>query len=332
MARSTKRAPRSKASVYLCFDLGGTKLKAAHITSDGKILAECSKRVDQTQGFKGLLRDFKLLADELPKASIKAIGVASAGPLHPERGVLLDPTNFFTDEQSWGIIQIVAPLKRMFKKPVVLENDAAAAVLGEQWKGGHGAVKNIVAMTLGTGVGIGVVANGELVRAGQGLHPEASHIPLIQDHSRAAHHPDHFDIRDYPCACGAYGCIEAYLAGTHFSRRLSHLKGRQLTGQASVALAKSGDKAVREAFREYGRNLAQAIRVLSVLFAPEVVVISGGFSHAADLFLPETQAALPALMERYREGVDLLPKVKVSRLQNEAGVLGAAFISIRNQR
>jgi glucokinase len=209
----------------------------------------------------------------------------------------------------------VKSLKKLFKKPVRLENDAAAAVLGERWKGGHGRVENILAMTLGTGVGIGVLANGVLVRAGQGLHPEAGHIPLD------------INAKDYPCGCGANGCIEAYLAGSHFSRRLGRLKNRALSGQEAVALAKD-DVWVQEAFREYGRQLAQAVRTLSVLFAPEVVVISGGFSHAASLFLEETQSLLPTLMERYRIGVDLLPKIKVSKLQDDAGVLGAAYLAL----
>jgi len=302
--------------VYLCFDLGGTKLKGAYINGQGKILAHATKAVRQEEGFKGLVNLFREVADELPKKQkYKMVSVASAGPLHPEKGVLLDPTNFFTGDKSWGVLNLVGALKKVFKKKVLLENDAAAAVLGEKWKGGHGNAENIVAITLGTGVGIGIMANGQLVRAGRGLHPEASHIPL------------NLDNKDFPCGCGAFGCIEAYLGGNHFSARLGRLKGRPLTGQESVALAQHGDVWVQEAFKEYGRHLGHAIRALCVTFAPEVVVLSGGFSHASDLFLKETNAYLPELMKRYREGIDLLPKVKISKLQSEAGILGAAFIA-----
>ncbi len=307
MAKST--------DIWLCFDLGGTKLKGAYINGQGKILATVTKGVRQEDGYKGLVKLFKEVADDLPKQKYKSISVASAGPLHPEKGILLDPTNFFTGDKSWGVLNLVASLKKLFKKNVNLENDAAAAVLGERWKGGHGKAENIVAITLGTGVGIGILANGKLVRAGQGLHPEASHIPL------------NFDNRDYPCGCGAFGCIEAYLGGNHFSQRLGRLKGRPLTGQESVALAQHGDVWVQEAFKEYGRHLGHAIRTLCVLFAPEVVVLSGGFSHASNLFLKETNSYLPTLMERYREGIDLLPKVKISKLQSDAGIMGAAYIA-----
>ncbi len=315
MARSIKVARN-----LLCFDLGGTKLRAALVSPKGRILTEAAVvRVRQSEGFKGLIAIFQEATEQLGVTAkdYRKISIASAGPLHPASGVLLDPTNFFTEKKSWGVLPLVKALTKNFKKPVLLENDAAAAVIGEQWKGGHGRAKNILAMTLGTGVGVGVIANGALTRAGRGLHTEAGHIPLD------------INAKDYPCGCGANGCIEAYLAGSHFAHRLGRLKGRPISGEEAVALANGGDVWVQEAFKEYGRHLAQAVRTLSVLFAPEVVVISGGFSHAHKLFLEETTQLLPQLMERYRDGIDLLPKIKVSKLQDEAGILGAAYLALR---
>lgn len=303
--------------VFLCFDLGGTKLKGALISSSGRILAQSTSAVRQEDGYKGLLNLFREIASVLPKKpAFKKVAVASAGPLHPSRGLLLDPTNFFTGTQSWGVLPLIKDLQKIFRKPVVLENDAAAAVLGERWKGGHGKGENLIAITLGTGVGIGVIANGQLVRAGQGLHPEASHF-----------HIGAGEAKDYPCGCGQNGCMEAHLAGHHFSQRLGRLKGRPLTGQESVALAEHGDVWVQEAFKEYGRTLAMGIRTLCLFFAPQVVVLSGGFSQASHLFLPETEAYLPQLLERYRAGIDLLPKVRISKLQTDAGILGAAYLA-----
>ncbi len=317
--RCTNRSVAKPAVQYLCFDLGGTKLFAALITDQGKIVNHTVKRIDQSRGLEGLLADFKELGTSLG-GKYKAVSVASAGPLHSGRGVLLDPTNFFTGGKSWGVVPLVARLKKIFKKPVFLENDAAAAVMAESWKGGHGkSGRNIVAITLGTGVGIGCVANGQIVRAGQGLHPEASHIPINNE------------AREYPCGCGAYGCIEAYLAGTHFARRLSKRLGRELDGNQSLILAKENEPTAIAAFAEYGRKLAEALRSLAVVFAPEIVVLSGGFTKAAPFFLPATEAHLPKVMERYREGVDLLPKVRVSKLGDRAGVLGAAYAAIHYQ-
>lgn len=302
----------SQGDVHLCFDLGGTKLKGAYVNGRGRILAEATGSVRQDEGFKGLIELFREVHSSLPQQKFGKVAVASAGPLHPQKGILLDPTNFFTGNESWGVLPIVKSLNKVFKKKVILENDAAAAALGEKWRGGHGkSAHNLLAMTLGTGVGIGVVANGQLVRAGRGLHPEASHIPINSEN------------KGLPCGCGANGCIEAYLAGTHFSKRLGELSGHE-----AVRLARAGDTKIQAAFKEYGRHLAQAIRSLCVVFAPEVVVLSGGFSHAHDLFLDETRAVLPGLMERYRDGIDMLPKLKVSKLQDDAGILGAAYIAL----
>jgi glucokinase len=302
--------------LFLCYDLGGTKLRAALVTTKGRIVAHSTGEVNQRAGFDGLMELFRELSVKMEAKKFKAVSVAAAGPLHPAKGILLDPTNFFTDQKSWGVVSLVAPLKKIFKKPVYLENDAAAAVLGERWKGGHGKASNIVAMTLGTGVGVGVIANDILVRAGRGLHPEGGHIPINSED------------KNFPCGCGAYGCVEAYLAGSHFAKRMSARIGRSLTGREAVTLARDGDFQLQASFKEYGRHLAQAIRTLCVLFAPEVVVLSGGFSHASGLFLKETEKVLPGLMERYRDGIDLVPKVKVSKLQDDAGILGAAYLAM----
>ncbi len=316
MARSTKKS-RPVLPNFLCFDLGGTKLLVAAVDGSGKILAHQSLAIDQSQGLPGLIKNFTDLAAQMPHLKYKGVSVASAGPLHAGRGVLLDPTNFFSNQKSWGVVPLVAKLKRAFGLPVFLENDAAAAALAESWKGGHGRKRNnLVAVTLGTGVGIGAIANGQLVRAGQGLHPEASHIPI------------HAEDLNYPCACGAYGCIEANLGGTHFARRMSQHKGRTLTGRDCIELAESGDKVTLKEFADYGRRLAMAIRSIAVLFAPEVIVLSGGFAKASPYFLPATNQHLPKLMERYRDGVDLLPEIRRSKLGDLAGVLGAAYIML----
>jgi glucokinase len=200
---------------------------------------------------------------------------------------------------------------------VLLDNDAAAAAMGEAWKGGHGKKsKNLVAITLGTGVGIGVIANGQVVRAGRGLHPEASHIPIdSQDRAR-------------PCGCGNYGCIEAYLSGTHFARHVGEKLTRELNGHDLLKLARAGNADVLAAFTEYGHHLALAVRSLAVVFAPEVVVLGGGFAEAAPFFLEQAQSAMPELLRRYRQGFDLVPEIKISKLGEAIGVMGAACMAI----
>lgn len=305
------------AGLVLSFDLGGTKLRGGWVSRSGSVREEVTLKVHQQEGFRGLIQLFSDVHQSLSDTGRpKRVSVASAGPLDPVRGVLLDPTNFFTNSRSWGVVPLKRELQRLFRCPVTIENDAAAAVIGELKKGGWGRKsQNLVAMTLGTGVGIGVVANGQLIRAGRNLHPEFSHVPIQRGN------------REYPCGCGSYGCIEAYLAGTHFTRRLQKSWGARLTSEEFVERARGGHKGIKREFEQYGQALAQAVRSLAVTFAPELVVLSGGFSNASDLFLPAARQDLPDLLKRYRKGVDLTPQIRVSKIGDKAALIGAAQLA-----
>lgn len=323
----------------LALDIGGTKINAAVVTATGKILCGHKEPVHLQDGPAGLVEQIKdictIMAANVDDASktmrlskgaahsakkaklpFAAVGIGCAGPLNSDTGELLDPTNFFTDGTSWGKAPLLKPLRKFAPKVKwSLDNDAAAAVLGEAWLG-KGERENLLVMTLGTGVGVGVVTEGKIIRARPGLHPESSHIPL------------NYTDREAPCGCGLYGCIEAYLSGTSFAKRLAREWGlKELHGEEVVKLAAGGDKRAIEAFKHYGEWLAQAIAAYAVLYGPKQISLTGGFAVAADWFLPETQRLLPELLSRRREGIDLLPKVKVSRLGDQLGVLGAARLA-----
>lgn len=299
----------------LCFDLGGTKLAAGLVSHTGKITGYTKVSVETSKGFAGLVATFAQLGKDLLAQAppINGVAVSSAGPLDPETGVLLDPTNFLTRGHGWGILPLRAELRRVFRRPVWVDNDAACALLAEVWKGSAKGYKNALVMTLGTGVGIGILANGRLVRAGRGLHPEAGHLSLNAfDHT-------------HKCACGAYGCIEAYLSGVHFAKEVgTSMQRPELTGEELVAMAKAGDPSAREWLQVYGERLAMAIRELSMIYAPEIVVLAGGFTAASKYFLPQTRKVLGPLFRRHREGVDMEPRLTVSQFSEQAGLLGAA--------
>lgn len=300
----------------LALDIGGTKVHAALVTETGEILRQERASVMVGQGPAAFFRQLTELMARLSKDShLLRVGIGSAGPLNPLTGDLLDPTNFFTDGKSWGKLSLLAPLKKEFPQwEFRLDNDAAAAALGEHWLGQNN-VENLAVITLGTGVGVGVLVNGQLVRSREGLHPEASHIPL------------NFEEKKRPCGCGNNGCLEAYLAAPHFVNLLKQeWKTSDLTAEKLVQLAQSGDPRAHQAFARYGVWLAHAIKALAVLFGPQVISLSGGFATAAPWFLPTTEKVLPDLLKRYREGVDLLPQVKVSNLGDNLGVLGAACL------
>ncbi|MGE0763857.1 MAG: ROK family protein [Bdellovibrionales bacterium] len=302
-------------------DIGGTKVHGAIVDEQGKILRQERQPVLIQKGPDAFFRQLGEILNRLSAGfPIDRVGIGCAGPLDSVTGELLDPTNFFTGGKSWGRLSLLKPLQAQFKNwQFYLDNDAAAAVLGEAWLGG-GATKNLAVITLGTGVGIGVLRDGRPVRSRGELHPEAGHFPL------------NFEAPDMTCGCGNNGCVEAYLGVPHFVRRLGEAWGlKDFTGEMLVAMADKGDARALEAFKNYGEWLAQTIRSLAVLYGPEQVSLTGGFAHTAKWFLPTVEKRLPEMLKRYREGVDLLPKVQVSRLGDDLSVLGAARVGLQHQ-
>ena len=313
-----KKSLKKNSKKVLAFDLGGTKLACAVVNSRGQILEQIRSPVDLHLGPHSLVKQFAELGIPLiKKYALKAGAIASAGPLDPARGLLLNPTNLKTRGKSWGVVPLIREVEKKLKIKLHLENDAAAAAWAEHWVGKERGVQNLLIVTLGTGVGVGVLTNGDLVRSGRNLHPEAGHIII-----------DYKD-KEWLCGCGNYGCAEAFLSGVNFTAHLAaKWSDPRLTGEKLVASARQGEPLVVAEFGIYGERLASFLCSLIVLFSPEKIVISGGFSHAEDLFLPVCEIKLRELLRTRREGVDLLPRIQISKFRDEAGLLGAAYIAL----
>ncbi len=310
---------RDKRRTALAFDLGGTKIAAGIIDERGKILKEIRVPARFPEGKKAVLSQIGELGHSLlslfPKTN--AVGLASAGPLDPRTGVLLDPTNYASQEGTWGKTPLASLLKKTFKKPVFLENDAAAAMLAEHWIGRAKNCDNAMILTLGTGLGTGIVTNGSLVRSGRFLHTEAGHVILRAGDLSA------------PCGCGNFGCAEAYLSGRNFSRRArTRFADPTLDATEIAKRARANDPRAVGAFEEYAENMATAIHNYVVIFSPSKIILTGSFAEAADLFVPQTERRLEGLLKRRRIGVDLLPKIEISALHNRAGLIGAAYVAL----
>lgn len=305
--------------MVLAYDIGGTKVAVAVVDGRGEIREEIRVPIRMHEGKNAVITQLGDLGLQLLKKypQCRAVGVASAGPLHPEKGVLLDPTNFFVDpEKTWGKVPISSLLSKRLKRAVYLENDAAAAILAECWKGKARSYRNAMILTLGTGLGTGTVVEKQLIRAGHGLHTESGHIIIRAGDASA------------PCGCGNIGCAEAYLSGKNFATRFrAKYKTAQIEAKEIAQLAREGNRNAREAFREYAELLAITLQNYVVIFAPEIFVFTGSFAAAADLFIEPARRRLEQLLVRRREGIDMMPKLDVSSLENEAGVLGGAYVA-----
>ena len=276
------------------------------------------------QGKSALLKQLADLGAQILKKhpSIRRAGIASAGPLDPARGILLDPTNLAGQEDKWGKVQLTATLSKKLKIPFTLENDAAAAILAEHWMGAARGCKNAMILTLGTGLGTGIIANGELVRAGRGLHTEAGHI-IIQSNDMTA-----------SCGCGNLGCAEAYLSGKNFALRAQQLWSKPhevagFEGAEFAKLARAGNKEALKLFEDYADRMATTLHNYVVIYSPEIIVLTGSFAATSDLFLKQTRTKLESLLKRRRVGVDMMPKITLSKLDNHAGLLGGAYVALQ---
>jgi len=307
-------------ALVLAYDIGGTKVSVGVVDQSGKILTSHREPIVFAQGKKAALKQIADLGVALIKQypKIKAVGVASAGPLDPVLGLLLDPTNFKSPEGPWGIVPIVKILKKALKRPVYLENDAAAAMLAEQWKGAAKNIKNAMVLTLGTGLGTAAICNGKLVRAGRNLHTEGGHMILDAQDASA------------PCGCGNFGCAEAYLSGRSFTRRSrKQLGNAEIDASQIISRAQRGEKKFVKLFEAYSEKLALLLHSFARIYAPEVVIFTGSFASSFDLFSKKTLKTLGKMLKRNESSKSLIPILKVSRLKNEAGLMGGAYIALR---
>ncbi|MCC2680150.1 MAG: hypothetical protein K0R29_2726 [Pseudobdellovibrio sp.] len=299
----------------IAMDLGGTKILAAVVNEKGKIVKQIKAHTQLEGGWPVLKNQIVEICRELMNSGkkITAIGFGSAGPLHAKSGVLLDPTNFGWKKKK---INFVKDLSKVLKLPIVFDNDAVAAVLGERWLKHSPA--NTICITLGTGLGLGVLIDDHVLRGRGGLHSEGGHLILRpQDH-------------DAHCECGAPGCAEGFLSGVNFVKWVSKRTGRKFKDAKELSeLAKGGDIEVSRYFAEYAELMAQYLCSLVVLYYPTEIVFSGSFAQAADLFLPQTKKIMAESLARQQASHKIIPKIRVSRLNNTNGLMGAAYMAFQ---
>jgi glucokinase len=306
---------------FLAYDIGGTKIRAGVVSKSGKVLSSKQVATQLSQGSNGFVTQIINLGKGLIESSknrVISVGIASAGPLDPHSGVLLNPTNLSTQGRPWGKVSLTEPVQKALGLKTYLDNDAAAALLAESKVGSAKSHKNAMILTLGTGLGTAFLCNGKLVRSGRELHPEGGHLILNYQDASA------------PCGCGNLGCAEAYLSGRNFQTRFGAKYKLKWSAVQIADAARGGEKRAQAAFNEYSNLLSCAIHNYVVLFSPEIVILAGSFSKAHDCYLKQTRIKLLKLLQSRRVGFDLNPKIIFSKLNNESGLIGASFIGRHN--
>ena len=294
--------------MILSIDIGGTAVKMGLVDHEGAIHArhEASVCFDhyQTPILTTVIREAQaFLARE--SAQIEGIGVSATGQVDDRAGAVIGTNGKIPHYEG---AQIKRDMEAAFGVPVFALNDANAAALGECFAGRAKGVQNVLMVTLGTGVGGGIVLGGKIFGGTRGIAGELGHFTLYQDGPR--------------CPCGKRGCFESYAATTALVRRAKEATGEaDMNGRIVFSRAEDGDQAMLAVISAWIDDIAAGISGLVHIFNPQMVLIGGGVSaQEALLIAPLRERVLRSVMPRFAECLQL----EAATLGNDAGMIGAA--------
>ncbi len=306
-------------------DVGGTKIAGGVVDEQGHILATARREspATDTDAIEHAIEE--LVAELRSDHEVVAVGVGAAGFVDSKRSTVL-----FAPNLAWRDEPLRADLEKRIDLPVVIENDANAAAWGEFTFGAGEDVQDTLLVTVGTGVGGGIVLNGSLHRGAFGVAAEIGHMRVVPD--------------GRICGCGNRGCWEQYASGTALVRDTKEQAAQgsliarglldraggvvdDISGPLITEAAREGDSFAREQLASLGRWLGEGIASLTAVLDPAVVVIGGGVSEAGDLLLDPVRAHFKANLtgRHYRPELE----VRAALLGNKAGMIGAADLARR---
>jgi len=307
-------------------DLGGTTIKAGLVDQEGRILIQSSIDTKVSRDYRLIIEDMQKQIEKLLKDygssidDIESIGIGAPGLMNYKRGYVIYCTNLFWNNVPLGVI-----LQEHFKKPVYLENDATVAGLAESLFGSTRNVANSVFLTIGTGIGSGIIVNHKVYSGSHFAGSEIGHMIIGNNF--------------YKCNCGNNGCLETFTSATAMikyaiyrlekdkikSGILDKAEGKLENVNAKIIFdaAKEGDQLGTETVDRMVKYLSIGIINVCNILDPEIIAIGGGVSKAGDYFIKRLKAEVGKMF--------FTPNIKygdivLAQLGNEAGILGAAFL------
>lgn len=308
-------------------DLGGTTTKLAFIHENGEIIHKWEIDTDNTDAGKNILKNISESIDtqlgrlNVGKEILKGIGMGAPGAVNLEEGIIYEAVNLGW-ENNYPISRTLTQLTGL---PVVIDNDANCAAQGEMWKGAGQGAKDIVCVTLGTGVGGGIITNGKIVQGIKGAAGEIGHITVIPENGA-------------PCNCGKTGCLETIASATGISRLATEAihayendsllkdiyseKGK-VSAKDVFDSVKEGDMLANEIVNRVVFYLGIALANVGNVFNPEKIIIGGGVSRAGKTLLDP----LIRYFQKFAfSTVAQSTRIDLATLGNDAGVIGAAWL------
>ena len=299
-------------------DIGGTTVKIGLFSIDGELLDKWEITTRTDEGGAYILSDIaksvedKMTEKGISKDDVKGIGMGVPGPVKDD-GTVVKCVNL-----GWGIFNAAEELSGIIGLPVKVGNDANMAALGEYWQGGGKGYSSVIMVTLGTGVGGGIIINGKMLAGVNGAGGEIGHMTID------------LDEQDF-CNCGKKGCLEQYASATGIVRlatralqssdKPSKLREvKYISAKEIFDAAKSGDNLALDLVEEHGRRLGYALANIACVVDPEAFVIGGGVSRAGDILIDATKK----YFQEYAFHACRNTEFKLATLGNDAGMYGGA--------
>ena len=305
-------------------DVGGTNIKIALVSDEGKIIYSNSIPTRAEMGYEYTVNSMKEAIRELLKETkleakdIEGMGFGFPGQIDCQKGIVRLAPNI----PGWVNVPIAEIMEKEFGISTRVDNDVRTAALGELNYGAGIGCQNMVCITVGTGIGSGLVINGKLVRGASNAAGELGHIKLNMEGGPL-------------CGCGDRGCLEAYASGPSIvamaeeyirggkSTRYRELANPEITPYIVSVAAQEGDPVARQIFRIMGEYIGMGLTSVVNLLNPEKIIIGGGVAAAGDLlFDPIKETIAKRAMTIQKEAVEIVP----AQLGNNAGVIGASLL------
>lgn len=308
-------------------DLGGMSAKGGLFSEDGELLCEEKAKTDRADGVNGTLEKLAKLSKELTDKNgisfldVLSIGVGAPGVVDSKEGVILRWSNY-----DWNNVPFAEKLSQLTGKKVYVANDANVAALGEAKFGATSQYQSSILLTIGTGIGGGIVFDGKLIEGYRCAGAELGHITIREG--------------GLPCACGRCGCYEKYASATALIRQTRHAmvenlqsvmwqiadgKIENVDGRTAFLAARQGDETAKKVIEQFVGYLSEGIADFVNILRPEAIVIGGGISNEGEMLFEPLRKAVDA---RTYIAMDIVPlKIVGAQLGNRAGIYGAYSIA-----
>lgn len=325
LAKKDVRRTRMMSKYAFGVDVGGTTVKLGLFNDEGQVLDKWEIPTVKDNGGEKVLPDIaasiknKMQEKSITAADLVGVGIGAPGAVNAEGFMVNGAVNI-----GWGSFDLAETLKKELDLPVTVKagNDANVAALGEMWQGGGKGYSNLVAVTLGTGVGGGIIIDGRILTGTNGAGGEIGHIHIEDNETEV-------------CGCKNKGCLEQYASATGITRlanrRLakddapSMLRGGEISAKTVFDAVKAGDKVAIEIAEQFGEYLGKGLAAVASVVDPQIFVIGGGVSKAGDILFKYIEPSY----KRCAFGPCKQTKFALAKLGNDAGIYGAAALVLK---